>query len=306
MNYIVMDLEWNQPAGYADMVKNPVFLTGELIQIGAVKLDQSFQVIGSFDERIAPQYYTKLHPTVAALTKLSDRDLRRGRSFQAVFDDFCDWCGCDFVFLIWGTEDLRILRKNMELHNIDTGYMPPCFNLQNIFAEQVSHDTKQYALGKALSLVHETPFEAHDALNDAKSTALLCKHMNILSGLNAYHAVVDQQNGIVETYLFEEPYDSISDALDDDFVVSFECPRCGKIVWGDHWVLKGKTMLLSLGQCSDGQEYLIKLKFRPTTEGIVLIKRLVYELTDALRADYEKCAERTALWRQYVISSLSF
>lgn len=306
MNYIVMDLEWNQASTYADIVKNPVFLTGEIIQIGAVKLNQDFKAIDSFNKRIVPQYYTELHPKVAEITKLSDRDLRKGQAFRVVFDDFCNWCGCDFVFLIWGTEDLHILRKNMELHNIDTGYMPPCFNLQNIFAEQVAHNTKQYALTKALALVNETPLEAHDALNDAKSTTLLCTHMDISAGLKAYSAIVDQGNGIVESYHFDEPYDSIRDALDDDFVASFECPYCGEIVWGDNWVRKGGTILLSLGQCCDGQEYLIKLKFRPIAEGQVVVKRFVYNLTDALRADYEKCVEQTAIWNKYVISAYSF
>ncbi|OKZ67340.1 MAG: hypothetical protein BHV88_14535 [Clostridiales bacterium 41_12_two_minus] len=118
MEYIVMDMEWNQALTYSGMVKDPVFLTGEIIQIGAIKLNQVLEVVDSFNERIAPQYYTELHPKVAEITKLSNRDLQKGKEFRTVFDSFCDWCGDDFVFLVWGTEDLRILRKNMDLHNI--------------------------------------------------------------------------------------------------------------------------------------------------------------------------------------------
>lgn len=136
-----MDMEWNQVLTFSEMVKDPVFLTGEIIQIGAIKLNQTLEVVDSFNERIAPQYYTELHPKVAEITKLSNRDLQKGKGFHTVFNSFCDWCGDDFVFLVWGTEDLRILRKNMELHNIDTSFMPPCFNLQNIFVDQVTHDT---------------------------------------------------------------------------------------------------------------------------------------------------------------------
>lgn len=120
-----MDMEWNQALTYSEMVKDPVFLTGEIIQIGAIKLNQTLEVVDSFNERIAPQYYTELHPKVAEITKLSNRDLQKGKGFHTVFNSFCDWCGDDFVFLVWGTEDLRILRKNMELHNIDTSFMPP-------------------------------------------------------------------------------------------------------------------------------------------------------------------------------------
>ena len=59
-----MDMEWNQALTFSEMVKDPVFLTGEIIQIGAIKLNQTLEVVDSFNERIAPQYYTELHPKV--------------------------------------------------------------------------------------------------------------------------------------------------------------------------------------------------------------------------------------------------
>lgn len=299
-------VEWNQALTFSEMVKDPVFLTGEIIQIGAIKLNQTLEVVDSFNEQIAPQYYTELHPKVAEITKLSNRDLQKGKGFHTVFNSFCDWCGDDFVFLVWGTEDLRILRKNMDLHNIDTSFMPPCFNLQNIFVDQVTHDTKQYALANALAIVGEVPFDSHDALNDARSTALLCTHLDLIRGLNEYKETVENRNGIVESYEFEEPYADIGDALSDDYVVSFECPHCGEIVWGENWIRKTGTNLLSLSQCSDGQEYLISLKFRPIAENKVVVKRLVYALTDELRTDYQQCMEQAAAWSKYVIPAYSF
>lgn len=210
MEYIVLDMEWNQALNFSEMVKDPVFLTGEIIQIGAIKLNQTLEVVDSFNERIAPQYYTELHPKVAEITKLSNRDLQKGKGFHTVFNSFCDWCGDDFVFLVWGTEDL------------------------------------------------------------------------------------------------EEPYADIGDALSDDYVVSFECPHCGEIVWGENWIRKTGTNLLSLSQCSDGQEYLISLKFRPIAENKVVVKRLVYALTDELRTDYQQCMEQAAAWSKYVIPAYSF
>jgi len=307
MNYVVLDMEWNQAISYADMVKNPVFLTGEIIQIGAVMLNDEFHAVSSFNGRVLPQYYTELHPQVAEVTKLEQHDLRRGKPFVDVFSSFCDWCGSDFVFLIWGTEDLRILKKNMELHGIDTSFMPMCFNLQNIFAEQVTHDTRQYRLSRALAYFNETPFEAHDALNDAKSTMLLCNHLDMLKGLAEYKEIVEHKDGVVESYAFEEAYEDITDALSDDYVVSFECPTCGEIVWGDNWVRKNDTsILLSTGECSDGQEYLIKLKFRPAPNNKVSVKRFVYELTDALRSDYQACVTQAAAWSKYVIPAYAF
>ena len=39
-----MDMEWNQALTFSEMVKDPVFLTGEIIQIGAIKLNQTLEV----------------------------------------------------------------------------------------------------------------------------------------------------------------------------------------------------------------------------------------------------------------------
>lgn len=174
------------------------------------------------------------------------------------------------------------------------------------FVDQVTHDTKQYALANALAIVGEVPFDSHDALNDARSAALLCTHLGLIRGLNEYKEAVENRNGIVESYEFEEPYADIGDALSDDYVVSFECPHCGEIVWGENWIRKTGTNLLSLSQCSDGQEYLISLKFRPIAENKVVVKRLVHALTDELRTDYQQCMEQAAAWSKYVIPAYSF
>jgi inhibitor of KinA sporulation pathway (predicted exonuclease)/predicted RNA-binding Zn-ribbon protein involved in translation (DUF1610 family) len=283
------------------MVKSPVFLTGEIVQIGAVKLDPSFKVADSFNQRVSPLHYREIHPHVSDVTGLTTGDLRRGRTFPEVFAEFCDWCGEEFVFLIWGTEDLRILRKNMELHDIDTSYMPRCYNLQNLFAAQITKDTRQYGLSKALALVKETPFDAHDALNDAKSTVLLCNHLDMAKGLAEYREITEHKDGIVESYIFDDPYADVNDALDDDYVVSFECPECGEIVWGDDWVRKTSLILLSPCSCCDGREFMIKLKFQAIPNQQVIVKRFVHIMTDELRAEYQACKEQAEAWNQYVI-----
>ena len=54
-NYIIFDLEWNQsPRGREDSVADFPF---EIIEIGAVKLDENFQMVDEFHRRIRPQVY---------------------------------------------------------------------------------------------------------------------------------------------------------------------------------------------------------------------------------------------------------
>ena len=59
MNYIVMDLEWNQcPTGKEHEVKGLPF---EIIEIGAVKLNERCEVTGRFDQFVKPVIYKELH-----------------------------------------------------------------------------------------------------------------------------------------------------------------------------------------------------------------------------------------------------
>ena len=52
MQYIVLDLEWNQsPTGKKNTVSEIPF---EIIQIGAVKLDSNFNIIDEFNMNIRP------------------------------------------------------------------------------------------------------------------------------------------------------------------------------------------------------------------------------------------------------------
>ena len=45
MYCIVLDLEWNQPFSTRSMVTTPVRLPGEIIQIGAVKLNERLEIV---------------------------------------------------------------------------------------------------------------------------------------------------------------------------------------------------------------------------------------------------------------------
>lgn len=58
MNYIVLDLEWNQSADGKAYTNSRIPF--EIIQIGAVKLDENFSEISQFDRYIRPAVYTKL------------------------------------------------------------------------------------------------------------------------------------------------------------------------------------------------------------------------------------------------------
>ena len=78
MQYIVLDLEWNQPWPGSPSAKKvlPVPVHGEIIQIGAVRLSEDRQLEDEFSALIQPKYYRKLNRRVSSLTGIKEARLR--------------------------------------------------------------------------------------------------------------------------------------------------------------------------------------------------------------------------------------
>ena len=77
MHYITLDLEWNQAyAQKAIAVQRQLScrLRGEVIQIGAVKLDEAMKPIGSYQIIVKPKYFKKIHKHVSELTEKQRKD----------------------------------------------------------------------------------------------------------------------------------------------------------------------------------------------------------------------------------------
>jgi DNA polymerase III epsilon subunit-like protein len=70
MNYVVVDLEWNQAMSSKSSVFNklPIHLRGEIIEIGAVKLDDDIRPPDEFTIDVKPVYFKRMHYKVKKLT----------------------------------------------------------------------------------------------------------------------------------------------------------------------------------------------------------------------------------------------
>ena len=109
MNYIIYDLEWNQPPDETAVVTDPLLLEGEIVELGAVKLNEQFQPVDEFRMFVTPKYYPKMHKRIASLTGISDKILaEQGVSFPEMYEKFIAWCGQDYTFMTWSMSDLPI------------------------------------------------------------------------------------------------------------------------------------------------------------------------------------------------------
>ena len=180
MNYIVFDLEWNQPAWGTAEVTDPLHLTGEIIEIGAVKLNDDFKKTDELCLYITPQYYTNMNQHVVALTKIHGNYLEEnGQPFPEAFQRFQEWCGEEYTYMTWSDSDLPMLVENMILHNISVENLPPCVDIQRIFGREIMRTDRQFSLDDAIDVLKEKGDRAHDALHDARNTLKVIDQLDL-------------------------------------------------------------------------------------------------------------------------------
>ena len=59
MNYIILDLEWNQSSTGEEEVTR--VLPFEIVEMGAIKLNSAREMVGEFSELVKPQVYHEMH-----------------------------------------------------------------------------------------------------------------------------------------------------------------------------------------------------------------------------------------------------
>lgn len=230
MNYIVFDMEWNQPYSKETAIHSPIYLSGEIIQIGAIKLNQRAEAVDCINLLVAPTFYKRLHHRIRKMTGIDKEMLRGQKNFKEAIAEFKEWCGEDCLLLSWGYDDIQMLKDNMLMHEMDESWLPPCMNLQGIYNDQVSHENRQFSLERAMEeLEIEAPLPAHDAFNDAIYTARVAKALNLRRGVRNYQEL----NGVLwhsmhsEKELFH-PFKTAEKALADPSLYQVTCPICGK------------------------------------------------------------------------------
>lgn len=175
MNYIVLDLEWNQSScGKEGEIKELPF---EIIEIGAVKLDSAMNKISEFCQVIRPQVYTQLHFKIKEITHIDSNILAKGRSFKEVFKDFLNWCGNDYMICTWGPMDVTELQHNMKYYNIPLFETPVFFfDIQKIFGIVYEDRKIKRSLEWAIDYLKlPKGDDFHRALSDAYYTAKIMK-----------------------------------------------------------------------------------------------------------------------------------
>lgn len=293
MNYIVLDLEWNQPYSKKSMIRSPVYLQGEIIQIGAVKLDEQFNLLDTFKIMVTPKYYRFMHKKVSRLTSISNEDLKYGFPFKQAVGFFKAWCPKDAVFLTWGGDDGKMLRTNLKLHKQPADWIPKIYDVQQIFSRQLATEPRQYSLMQAMEVVQEPAYSAHDALHDAMNTTRVLRHLDMDRGFAEYGSPRSCKQAAADSGyqdLVENTFESKPAAFNAAAQMSWKCPICGEIVCFADWQRQNAEKRIAVATCACGAPYFARIRVRPDYNQF-RVNRMVYPLTEELNAFYHEREE---------------
>lgn len=304
MNYIVLDMEWNQPWPGSPSARKvlPVQIRGEIIQIGAVRVTEDQQVTDEFQVMIKPKYYRHLNRRVSKLTGIKESRLKEeGVPFAYAMEQFRAWCGDDVVFLTWGFDDIGILKENLKLHGLETSWADKWYNAQMIFNAQTDGSTAQKALKTAMEIFGiEATRPAHDALGDAYHTALICAKLDLKRGAAEYdQALKSHENGFhgaeLPGCICRQVYYDFADKRAALSVMAGSenlCPTCGRQMLGSRWFAQPGHRYMDLATCPEHGKFLIRVRLSEQADGLVRVSRLTYEATSEAAEAYARRAEK--------------
>lgn len=229
MNYIIFDLEWNNAYNYS---------TGkgmnEIIEIGAIKLDEKFNMIDTFKQLIKPKLSKKLSGRFKDLTHISNQEvLENGIPFDEAITDFSNWCGeDDNIFMSWSDSDLYALIDNFKkfMGTTSISFFKKYVDMQKYcqsFIENI--DNNQISLincAQKFDISADTE-NLHRALEDCYLSAKCVEKVFDVDKFNSY--IVNCDNNFFERLVYK-PY-IITKPVSSNYNIykeKLECPICKK------------------------------------------------------------------------------
>ena len=306
-----MDLEWNQAMSAKSSVFNylPIHLRGEIIQIGAVRLNDDWTPGEEFQIDVKPVFFRKLHHKVKKLTGIDAERLSHAPGFQEAFAQFRAFCGEGCTFLTWGYDDKGIMEQNIIMHDLDWDWIAGWVNLQLIYNMQTEGDKNQKSLSTAMEHFGiEQTRVAHDALGDAYNTALVTTHLDMDEGLRLYpeagkilaarmpnfHPKTENAGPDALSHESFEDFESKAAAFADPRLNEMHCPVCGEKLEGTRWVNQGDQRYMNLYTCPEDGCYLVRVRFRKDQDHNTWVaNRLVYEADSEMQDFYKTKATQS-------------
>ena len=195
MKHIVVDLEMNT---ISKENKGLVTCRQEVIEIGAVMLDEKFNEVSAFRTYVKPQYNTVIETKITNLTGITTEMVEGAPLFIEAFEMFANWClgtGDDIEIYAWSDSDFIQVSKELtakgyvSTERIGTVSDVKWTDLQKMVNTRIGMK-QQLSLETAINMSGiELKGRMHDALDDARNSSVF---LDALSNPETYKNTLER------------------------------------------------------------------------------------------------------------------
>ncbi len=278
MYYVILDMEWD--GAYHKVHKRFV---NQILQIGAVKLDESFNIIDIFDVTIKSDISKRVSRRFVELTGITKEMMLEGIPLSDAVDRYNKWLGSDTVTITWSNSDLYTIAENEKfLLDNQKFKIEKYLDLQKFIECELrllGHDLKsQISLSHAAELLGITTenYDLHTAKDDSLlCAALLKKHYNEAAFENLIRDTADPE---FYKQLYFKPYyiSSIKDERIQKETLAFYCEKCeSELKRNTKWKYHNNWFNANFvcGDC--GKKYVCRVSYRQTFDKLVVRRRIL-------------------------------
>lgn len=182
MNYLVIDLEMCRVSKlYCRSYK----YASEIIQIGAVLLDEQFSRIATLCQYVHPEYGV-LDNFIEHMTGIRNYDIKKAPGLKEALEHLTEWIGeREYKIFAWSDSDQRQLLRELKAKHIESACintfmeMDRWVDYQDVFRQRFKLD-RQFSLEEALERAEVEPEgNFHDGLDDAVNTGKLIQKLEL-------------------------------------------------------------------------------------------------------------------------------
>lgn len=277
MHYIILDMEWD--SAYNKRLSRFI---NQILQIGAVKLDDNFNIVDTFERNVRSSFSNRVSGRFASLTGITNEIMRNGISFDTAVDDYNSFVGDDTVTMTWSKSDLYTIAEN-EKNLLDNKkfkiekYLDLQVFIQNEMRLLGFECNSQISLSNAAQMlgVNAENYDLHTAKDDSLLAAqLLKKYYN----KERFEPLIrDTSNPEFYERLTFKPYyigDMNSEYVNkEDF--NFNCENCNVAVnkvskW--HFKNRNFTAIHVCPVCN--KKYVARVSVKKTYDSVTVKKKL--------------------------------
>lgn len=275
MKYIILDNEWNTTY---QKINGKSF--NELIEIGAVKLDENLREISRFSALIKSTFTKKLSGRFQRLTNITTEEMNeKGMSFEQAVMLYSEWAGKDAVTMTWSNSDLYVLLENFRLR-CDMNMIPfigKYIDLQKYTQNEMilkgSNIQSQISVANA-ALALGVPIDGiglHRALDDSLLCAEILRRVYCPKRLNGY--IVDtSENNYYDRLTFKAfIIKDIKSPYINRKKLEFSCEKCAADCSRlTSWSFKGQSFRAEFKCPKCGNHFMGRVSFKKYYDKVVV------------------------------------